>query len=113
VHRPGFEKLLERAGTGASQGIAVWHVDRLFRQPRDLVLGCTAIRLGHFTTTPGRLPAGEEAGLAQDHEVRMEYQTKSSVKPTRKSSTWRRNSGTAALHSGCRVTMSSLPRIIS
>jgi DNA invertase Pin-like site-specific DNA recombinase len=36
VHRPGFETLLERAGTGASQGIAVWHVDRLFRQPRDL-----------------------------------------------------------------------------
>jgi hypothetical protein len=36
VRRPGFETLLERAGTGASQGIAVWHVDRLFRQPRDL-----------------------------------------------------------------------------
>ena len=36
VRRPGFEKLLERASTGASQGIAVWHVDRLFRQPRDL-----------------------------------------------------------------------------
>jgi site-specific DNA recombinase len=31
VRRPGFETLLERAGTGASQGIAVWHVDRLFR----------------------------------------------------------------------------------
>jgi site-specific DNA recombinase len=36
VRRPGFEKLLERASTGASQGIAVWHVDRLFRQPRGL-----------------------------------------------------------------------------
>jgi DNA invertase Pin-like site-specific DNA recombinase len=36
VRRPGFETLLERASTGASQGIAVWHVDRLFRQPRDL-----------------------------------------------------------------------------
>jgi site-specific DNA recombinase len=36
VRRPGFETLLERARTGASQGIAVWHVDRLFRQPRDL-----------------------------------------------------------------------------
>jgi site-specific DNA recombinase len=36
VRRPGFEQLLERAGRGESQGIAVWHVDRLFRQPRDL-----------------------------------------------------------------------------
>jgi site-specific DNA recombinase len=36
VRRPGFERLLERASSGASQGIAVWHVDRLFRQPRDL-----------------------------------------------------------------------------
>jgi site-specific DNA recombinase len=36
VRRPGFETLLDRASTGASQGIAVWHVDRLFRQPRDL-----------------------------------------------------------------------------
>jgi DNA invertase Pin-like site-specific DNA recombinase len=36
VRRPGFERLLERAGRGESQGIAVWHVDRLFRQPRDL-----------------------------------------------------------------------------
>jgi site-specific DNA recombinase len=36
VRRPGFERLLERASSGESQGIAVWHVDRLFRQPRDL-----------------------------------------------------------------------------
>jgi site-specific DNA recombinase len=36
VRRPGFEQLLERASRGESQGIAVWHVDRLFRQPRDL-----------------------------------------------------------------------------
>jgi site-specific DNA recombinase len=36
VRRPGFEHLLERASRGDSQGIAVWHVDRLFRQPRDL-----------------------------------------------------------------------------
>src|SRR3954453_9334631 len=36
VRRPGFERLLERASRGESQGIAVWHVDRLFRQPRDL-----------------------------------------------------------------------------
>lgn len=36
VRRPGFETLLERARTGQSKGIAVWHVDRLFRQPRDL-----------------------------------------------------------------------------
>jgi DNA invertase Pin-like site-specific DNA recombinase len=28
--------LLERAKAGLTQGIAVWHVDRLFRQPRDL-----------------------------------------------------------------------------
>jgi DNA invertase Pin-like site-specific DNA recombinase len=36
VRRKDFEMLLERAQAGATQGIAVWHVDRLFRQPRDL-----------------------------------------------------------------------------
>jgi DNA invertase Pin-like site-specific DNA recombinase len=36
VRRKGFESLLERARSGVTQGIAVWHVDRLFRQPRDL-----------------------------------------------------------------------------
>lgn len=36
VRRKDFEKLLKRAEAGLSQGIAVWHVDRLFRQPRDL-----------------------------------------------------------------------------
>jgi site-specific DNA recombinase len=36
VRRKDFETLLERAQAGLTQGIAVWHVDRLFRQPRDL-----------------------------------------------------------------------------
>lgn len=36
VRRKDFEKLLERARAGLSHGIAVWRVDRLFRQPRDL-----------------------------------------------------------------------------
>lgn len=36
VRRPDFEVLLQRAEDKVSQGIAVWHVDRLFRQPRDL-----------------------------------------------------------------------------
>jgi DNA invertase Pin-like site-specific DNA recombinase len=36
VRRPGWEKLLERVQSGASNGIVVWHTDRLFRQPRDL-----------------------------------------------------------------------------
>ncbi|HEX5403157.1 MAG TPA: recombinase family protein [Pseudonocardiaceae bacterium] len=36
VRRPGWEKLLERVESGASDGIVVWHTDRLFRQPRDL-----------------------------------------------------------------------------
>ena len=36
VRRKGFETLLERARSGVTEGIAVWHVDRLFRQPRDL-----------------------------------------------------------------------------
>ena len=36
VRRKDFETLLERARAGVTQGIAVWHVDRLFRQPRDL-----------------------------------------------------------------------------
>jgi site-specific DNA recombinase len=36
VRRPGWEALLERVESGASDGIVVWHTDRLFRQPRDL-----------------------------------------------------------------------------
>jgi site-specific DNA recombinase len=36
VRRPGWERLLERVGSGESDGIVVWHTDRLFRQPRDL-----------------------------------------------------------------------------
>jgi site-specific DNA recombinase len=36
VRRPGWERLLERAESGESDGIIVWHTDRLFRQPRDL-----------------------------------------------------------------------------
>jgi DNA invertase Pin-like site-specific DNA recombinase len=36
VRRPDWEKLLRRAHTGESDGIAVWHTDRLFRQPKDL-----------------------------------------------------------------------------
>lgn len=36
VRRPGWERLLERVEAGASDGIVVWHTDRLFRQPRDL-----------------------------------------------------------------------------
>jgi hypothetical protein len=36
VRRPGCERLLQRAASGESDGIVVWHTDRLFRQPRDL-----------------------------------------------------------------------------
>lgn len=36
VRRPGWERLLQRVESGASDGIVVWHTDRLFRQPRDL-----------------------------------------------------------------------------
>src|SRR4051812_22890721 len=36
VRRKDFETLLDRARSGVTHGIAVWHVDRLFRQPRDL-----------------------------------------------------------------------------
>lgn len=36
VRRPGWETLLERVRSGISNGIVVWHTDRLFRQPRDL-----------------------------------------------------------------------------
>ncbi|RJQ85502.1 recombinase family protein [Amycolatopsis panacis] len=43
VRRPGWERLLERVESGASDGIVVWHTDRLFRQPRDLE---TLIELG-------------------------------------------------------------------
>ncbi len=35
--REGWRKLLERAESGESDGIAVWHTDRLFRLPADLV----------------------------------------------------------------------------
>ncbi len=43
VRRPGWERLLERVESGESDGIVVWHTDRLFRQPRDLE---TLIELG-------------------------------------------------------------------
>lgn len=36
VRRPGWQRLLERVEAGESDGIVVWHTDRLFRQPRDL-----------------------------------------------------------------------------
>jgi DNA invertase Pin-like site-specific DNA recombinase len=36
VRRPGWERLLERVASGESDGIVIWHTDRLFRQPRDL-----------------------------------------------------------------------------
>ncbi|RJQ81762.1 recombinase family protein [Pseudonocardiaceae bacterium YIM PH 21723] len=36
VRRPDWEKLLERVESGESDGVVVWHTDRLFRQPRDL-----------------------------------------------------------------------------
>lgn len=36
VRRQGWERLLERVKSGESDGIVVWHTDRLFRQPRDL-----------------------------------------------------------------------------
>src|SRR5882757_8523473 len=36
VRRPGWEQLLARVQAGESDGIVVWHTDRLFRQPRDL-----------------------------------------------------------------------------
>jgi site-specific DNA recombinase len=36
VVRKGWETLLERVRSGMSDGIVVWHTDRLFRQPRDL-----------------------------------------------------------------------------
>ena len=36
VHRTGWEHLLKRVKAGESDGIVVWHTDRLFRQPRDL-----------------------------------------------------------------------------
>ncbi|MFC5103211.1 recombinase family protein [Kibdelosporangium philippinense] len=36
VRRKDWERLLERLESGQSDGVVVWHTDRLFRQPRDL-----------------------------------------------------------------------------
>lgn len=36
VRRPDWERLLQRVQSGASDGVVVWHTDRLFRKPRDL-----------------------------------------------------------------------------
>jgi site-specific DNA recombinase len=36
VRRKGWEEMLDRVRSGDSDGIVVWHTDRLFRQPRDL-----------------------------------------------------------------------------
>ena len=42
--RPGWDKLLERLRSGASQGVVVWNIDRLLRSPWDLE---TLIDLGN------------------------------------------------------------------
>jgi DNA invertase Pin-like site-specific DNA recombinase len=34
--RPAYQRMLADIGTGAINGIVSWHVDRLYRQPRDL-----------------------------------------------------------------------------
>lgn len=36
VRRKGWEALLARLESGATDGVVVWHTDRLLRQPRDL-----------------------------------------------------------------------------
>src|SRR5207249_1643445 len=36
VRRPDWERLVDRVRSGVSDGVVVWHTDRLFRQPRDL-----------------------------------------------------------------------------
>lgn len=36
VRRSGWEAMLHRIEQGKTSGVVVWHVDRLFRQPRDL-----------------------------------------------------------------------------
>lgn len=36
VRRPGWDELLDRVRQGLSDGVVIWHTDRLFRQPRDL-----------------------------------------------------------------------------
>ncbi len=36
ARRPGWEKLLKRIQAGVVDGLCVWHLDRLFRQPKDL-----------------------------------------------------------------------------
>lgn len=36
VRRPGWERLIDRMKNGESDGVVIWHVDRLMRLPRDL-----------------------------------------------------------------------------
>jgi site-specific DNA recombinase len=52
VRRPGWE----RVESGESDGIVVWHTDRLFRQPRDLetdrTLGNAGSRTAQTTCQP-------------------------------------------------------------
>jgi hypothetical protein len=36
ARRADWEHLLSRLESGESDGVCVWHVDRLFRQPKDL-----------------------------------------------------------------------------
>lgn len=36
ARRPGWDELLEWMAQGLSDGVVVWHTDRLLRQPRDL-----------------------------------------------------------------------------
>lgn len=66
VRRPGWERLLERVESGESDGIVVWHTDRLLRQPRDLE---RLIDLGEKGFTVGSAHGARDLASPEDRFI--------------------------------------------
>jgi DNA invertase Pin-like site-specific DNA recombinase len=66
--RPGYERMLEDIRSGSIDGVVVWHLDRLHRQPRELeafIDTCKEARLTQVATVTGDLDVGNDDGLFQ------------------------------------------------
>jgi len=63
--RPEYERLLVDLRSGRIQGIVVWHLDRLHRQPRDLeafIDLCDAAKIETLACVTGQIDLGSHVG---------------------------------------------------
>lgn len=70
--RPGYQQLLDRVRTGASDGFAVWHLDRLTRHPAELEEVIEAVEARKalvLTVTGGAYDLGTTDGRAMARVV--------------------------------------------